>query len=88
MSNCFHLLIWPPLVVYVLQVGDETLSVMEIWGAEYQENDALLIKPEHRAVMQSICDRERCLMQVCLYAWVQAAAGGQGRLQFVHGPAY
>jgi phosphoribosylformylglycinamidine synthase len=23
--------------------GDETLSVLELWGAEYQENDALLI---------------------------------------------
>jgi phosphoribosylformylglycinamidine synthase len=44
-------------------VGDETLSVLEIWGAEYQENDCLLIKPEARAAMQAICDRERCLMQ-------------------------
>ena len=24
--------------------GDETLSVMELWGAEFQENDALLLK--------------------------------------------
>ena len=50
--------------VRAVKVGDETLSVMEIWGAEYQENDALLIKPEHRDLMQRICDRERCLMQV------------------------
>jgi hypothetical protein len=48
-----------------LQVGDETLSVLEIWGAEYQENDCLLIKPEARDALQAICDRERCLMQVC-----------------------
>lgn len=40
-------------------IGDPTLSIMELWGAEYQENDAVLIKPEHRALMQSICDRER-----------------------------
>lgn len=57
------------------QVGDETLSVMEIWGAEYQENDCLLIKPDARDALQAICDRERCLMQVrlCLTgAWVHA----------------
>lgn len=47
-----------------MQVGDETMSVLEIWGAEYQENDCLLIKPESRDLLQAICDRERCLMQV------------------------
>lgn len=47
-----------------MQVGDETLSVLEIWGAEYQENDCLLIRPDKRDLMQSICDRERCFMQV------------------------
>lgn len=46
------------------QVGDKTMSVLEIWGAEYQENDCLLIKPGDRGLLQSICDRERCLMQV------------------------
>eukprot|EP00798_Chlamydomonas_sp_ICE-L_P025491 gene25491-11147_t len=50
--------------IRAVKVGDETLSVLEIWGAEYQENDALLIKPEQREAMQAICDRERCLMQV------------------------
>ena len=24
--------------------GDNTLSVLELWGAEFQENDALLVK--------------------------------------------
>ena len=42
------------------------MSVLEIWGAEYQENDCLLIKPESRDMLQAICDRERCLMQVGL----------------------
>ena len=28
-----------------IQVGDKTLSVLEIWGAEYQEQNALLLKP-------------------------------------------
>lgn len=50
--------------VRAVRVGDDTLSVLEIWGAEYQENDALLIKSESREAMQAICDRERCLMQV------------------------
>jgi phosphoribosylformylglycinamidine (FGAM) synthase-like enzyme len=27
-------------------LGDNTLSVLEIWGAEYQEQNALLIRPE------------------------------------------
>ena len=40
-------------------VGDETLSVLEIWGAEYQENDALLIRPEHRDLFEAMCEREK-----------------------------
>jgi len=39
-------------------VGDETLSGLEIWGAEYQENDALLLRPEHRDLFCAICERE------------------------------
>lgn len=50
--------------VRAVKLGDMTLSVLEIWGAEYQENDCLLIKPDKRAVMESICARERCFMQV------------------------
>lgn len=52
------------LAVMTGQVGDETMSVLEIWGAEYQENDCLLISPENRGLLEAICDRERCLMQV------------------------
>ena len=40
------------------------MSVLEIWGAEYQENDCLLIRPESRGLLEAICERERCLMQV------------------------
>jgi phosphoribosylformylglycinamidine synthase len=40
-------------------IGDPTLSTMELWGAEYQENDAVLVAPESRPLIQSICDRER-----------------------------
>ena len=39
------------------------MSVLEMWGAEYQENDCLLIKPEDRPVLEAICTRERCSMQ-------------------------
>ncbi|PRP85385.1 phosphoribosylformylglycinamidine synthase [Planoprotostelium fungivorum] len=41
-----------------IQVGDNTMSVLEIWGAEYQEQDALLIRPESQALFESLCQRE------------------------------
>lgn len=47
-----------------IKLGDATMSVLEIWGAEYQENDCILIHPEDRAALQAICDRERTYMQV------------------------
>jgi phosphoribosylformylglycinamidine synthase len=42
-----------------IEVGDTTLSVLEIWGAEYQENNALLLRPEHQALFTHICGREK-----------------------------
>ncbi|KAL6079298.1 phosphoribosylformylglycinamidine synthase [Balamuthia mandrillaris] len=39
-------------------LGDQTLSVLEIWGAEYQEADALLIRSEDEPLFASICRRE------------------------------
>jgi len=42
------------------QLGDPTLSVLEIWGAEYQESNALLVRSEHRSLLQSISAREKC----------------------------
>ena len=45
-------------------LGDQTMSVLEIWGAEYQENDCLLIKPDARPLLEAIAARERCIMQV------------------------
>ena len=50
--------------IRAIKLGDETMSVLEIWGAEYQENDALLIKPEARGLLEEVCRRERCNMQV------------------------
>ncbi|KAL5222381.1 hypothetical protein ABZP36_027094 [Zizania latifolia] len=45
-------------------VGDHTLSVLEIWGAEYQEQDAFLVKPESRSMLELLCERERVSMAV------------------------
>jgi hypothetical protein len=47
-----------------VRLGDETMSVLEIWGAEYQENDCLLIDGADRDLLETVCARERCLMQV------------------------
>lgn len=58
-------------------VGDETMSVMDIWGAEYQENDALLIKPEDELLLRSIAERERCPMSVI------GTISGSGRVVLV-----
>ena len=42
------------------QLGDPTLSVLELWGAEYQESNAVLIRPGDQDLVQRIADRERC----------------------------
>ncbi|MBI5847755.1 MAG: phosphoribosylformylglycinamidine synthase [Nitrospirae bacterium] len=42
-----------------VQLGDNTLSVLEIWGAEYQEQNALLISPERSEEFLSLCRREK-----------------------------
>ncbi len=45
--------------VRAIPVGDNTLSVLEIWGAEYQEQDALLLRPEHADRFKALCKREK-----------------------------
>ncbi|TAN36808.1 MAG: phosphoribosylformylglycinamidine synthase, partial [Candidatus Methanoperedens sp.] len=42
-----------------IQLGDKTLSVLEIWGAEYQEQDALLVQPYRTEEFLSLCKREK-----------------------------
>lgn len=42
------------------QLGDPTINALELWGAEYQENNAILCKPEDRKLIEDICVRERC----------------------------
>ncbi|KAI3470773.1 hypothetical protein Pfo_027436 [Paulownia fortunei] len=58
-------------------VGDYTMSILEIWGAEYQEQDAILVKPESRDLLQSICERERVSMAVI------GTISGEGRIVLV-----
>lgn len=43
-----------------LNVGDETMSILEIWGAEYQENNALLIRSESADAFLAMSARENC----------------------------
>merc|ERR1719399_529208 len=38
-------------------VGDPSMSVLELWTAEYQENCALLLAPEHEDDFAKICKR-------------------------------
>ncbi len=45
--------------IRAVPLGDETLSVLEIWGAEYQENNALLIWPDHEPLFRALCEREK-----------------------------
>ncbi|GAB4370520.1 MAG: phosphoribosylformylglycinamidine synthase [Deltaproteobacteria bacterium] len=42
-----------------IQSGDDTLSVLELWGAEYQEQNALLLRPGSAPLFESICRREK-----------------------------
>jgi phosphoribosylformylglycinamidine synthase len=45
--------------VRAIPLGDESMSVLEIWGAEYQENDALLLRPESEGLFRRLCEREK-----------------------------
>lgn len=43
-----------------IPLGDPTMSVMEIWGAEYQENNAFLVSPEKLSLVLALGERENC----------------------------
>ncbi len=47
-----------------IALGDKTMSVLEIWGAEYQERTALLLTPERLDEFRSICAREKVNCEV------------------------
>jgi phosphoribosylformylglycinamidine synthase len=47
-----------------INVGDSTMSVLEIYVAEFQERMGFLISPENIARFQSICNREKVACEV------------------------
>ena len=42
-----------------IRVGDPTMSVLEIWVAEYQERNGLLVRAENMPRFEAICEREK-----------------------------
>lgn len=46
------------------ELGDPTINTLELWGAEYQENNALLCKKEDLELLKAICKRERCPVNI------------------------
>lgn len=42
------------------KLGDPTINTMELWGAEYQETNAILIREKDAAVLRQIGEREKC----------------------------
>lgn len=53
---------WPFsfLPAMAVQLGDPTLNALEIWGAEYQESNALLLRSPDRNFLTRVSARERC----------------------------
>lgn len=42
-----------------MHVGDPSMSFLELWTAEFQENNALLLGKENEAMFDQICKREK-----------------------------
>ncbi|WP_456385002.1 phosphoribosylformylglycinamidine synthase [Desulfolithobacter sp.] len=47
-----------------IRVGDPTMSVLEIYVAEYQERNGFLIRPENIQKFQAICEREKVACEI------------------------
>jgi phosphoribosylformylglycinamidine synthase len=47
-----------------ITLGDKTMSVLEVWGAEYQERTALLLTPDRLEEFRSVCVREKVSCEV------------------------
>lgn len=41
-------------------LGDNSISTLELWAAEYQESNAILSKPENTDLLNKIASREKC----------------------------
>jgi phosphoribosylformylglycinamidine synthase len=66
-GNVLKEIVEPAGAVYDIRkvyLGDNTLSVLEIWGSEYQENNALLIRPADRDMFEAIAKRENCPVRI------------------------
>ncbi|XP_060065152.1 phosphoribosylformylglycinamidine synthase-like [Ylistrum balloti] len=57
-------------------LGDPTLTNMELWGAEYQESNAILLHKSDRDVLETIGNRERCPVDVV------GKITGDGKIRF------
>ncbi|XP_029462717.1 phosphoribosylformylglycinamidine synthase [Rhinatrema bivittatum] len=70
-------------VIYArdFQLGDPTLSLLEIWGAEYQESNALLVHPQDEEFLRRVCRREKCPVDFV------GRITGDGRIVLVDGSA-
>lgn len=42
------------------ELGDPTINALELWGAEYQENNAILCNEKDLDILNKISLRERC----------------------------
>ncbi|MGW8287452.1 MAG: phosphoribosylformylglycinamidine synthase [Desulfobulbales bacterium] len=62
-----------------IKVGDPTMSVLEIYVAEYQERNGLLIRPENIREFEAICAREKINCEVL------GTVTGDGRFVVVDG---
>uniref|UniRef100_A0A914YYR7 phosphoribosylformylglycinamidine synthase n=1 Tax=Panagrolaimus superbus TaxID=310955 RepID=A0A914YYR7_9BILA len=45
-------------------LGDPTISIRELWGAEYQESDAILVDPLLVDELKAISSREKCKVNI------------------------
>ena len=50
--------------IRTIHSGDSSLSVLELWGAEYQENWAVLLRPASLDLFTRICHREKAMFSV------------------------
>ncbi|KAG1710488.1 Phosphoribosylformylglycinamidine synthase [Nymphon striatum] len=42
------------------QLGDPTINILELWGAEYQESDAILVQDINLLLLKKMAKREKC----------------------------
>ncbi|XP_064609891.1 phosphoribosylformylglycinamidine synthase-like isoform X2 [Liolophura sinensis] len=59
------------------EMGDPTINILELWGAEYQESNAALVRQADRGVLDALSQRERC--PVCYVGTVT----GDGKIRLI-----